>query len=259
MSGMRVGILVVLVAVVLASCSGDSSDNGSGTRVVGPADIADLADGEAVVTEGVLVITDQTRLCETILQSFPPQCAGAFVVLGDLQPDQVVDLRTATDSQGITTSWTAYPYVVSGTVDGGILVDVEGFDRVYPAVGSGMRVRLLPAQSPIFPTQLRSGELIWWAVDVTNLTDQSIPLTFGSGQVADVTLSQGDTVVYRWSDDRIFTQEINEVSFAGGDTAGATLNGDFSVPPGTYTMRAFITAVGAEDVVVEAPVEVIAP
>ena len=252
---------VLLLALVLAACTSDSpeSDTGEGARVVGPGDVGVLENGTQVVTEGVLVISDVARLCETIMPAMPPQCDGGFVVLADLQPDTVVDLRSATDSQGITGQWTGYPYAVSGTVDNGTLINVEGFDRVYPAVEGGLRLRLVAAQSPIFPQQLRSGEAIWFAIDAMNLTDQAIPMTFNNGQVAEVTLSRGDEEVYRWSTDRTFTQAINQIDFGGGEIAGATLRDDlFVVDPGTYTMRAWITADGA-DVVIEAPVEVIAP
>lgn len=254
--------LLVLLVLTAAACTsnGDAESTSETTTVAGPADIATMEDGTTVITEGVLVITDVARLCETIVGTIPPQCDGAFVVLSDLQVDDVVDLRSAPDPQGDTTHWANYPFVVNGTVDGGNLINVEGHDRVYPAADGGLRVRVLPAQSPVFPQQLRSGEAIWFAIDATNLTDQGIPMTFNSGQVAEVTLSDGDTEVYRWSTGRSFTQSVNDVEFPGGETSGATLRDNlFTVDPGTYTLRAWITAVGAEDIVVEVPVEVIAP
>ncbi len=146
---------------------------------------------------------------------------------------------------------------VTGTVDGGILVNVEVASRVYPAVGDGLRLRLLSSQSPFFPRQLRSGEEIRWAIDITNILDESIELTFTSGQVAEVTLSDGDTEVYQWGDGKIFTQEINEVELEADRTSGATLVDLFVVDPGTYTLRAWVVATGAESTVIEAPVEVI--
>ncbi len=255
-------ILLLLLALIAAACTGSSTDGdaASTNAVAGPADIATMEDGTTVVTEGVLVITDVPRLCETIVGTVPPQCDGAFVVLSDLQVDEVVDLRSAPGPQGVTTQWTNYPFVVSGTVDAGSLVDVTGFDRVYPAAEGGLRLRVLPAQTPVFPQQLRTGEAIWFAIDATNLTDQGIPMTFNSGQVAEVTLSDGDTEVYRWSTGHNFTQIVNEIDFPAGETSGATLRDNlFTVDPGTYTLRAWITAIGAEDLVVEFPVEVIAP
>ncbi|GMQ85524.1 MAG: hypothetical protein BMS9Abin07_1091 [Acidimicrobiia bacterium] len=72
-----------------------------------------------------------------------------------------------------------------------------------------------------------------------------------------MTLSDGDTEVYRWSDGKVFTQEVNELDFEAGRTSGATLVGTFVLDPGTYTLRAWVVAAGAENVVIEAPVEVI--
>ena len=97
-----------------------------------------------------------------------------------------------------------------------------------------------------------------WVIDATNVTDAAIPITFGSAQVAEVTVSDGSSELYRWSNGKTFTQAMQEVDFAAGRSAGATLADPFAVAPGTdYTLRAWITGIGAEDVVVTAPVEVI--
>ena len=75
-----------------------------------------------------------------------------------------------------------------------------------------------------------------------------------------LTVSDGDDELYRWSNEKAFTQAIHDVDLAPGVTSGATLIDPFSADPGTnYTLRGWITAIGASDVVVTAPVEVIAP
>jgi len=264
---MRRGIVVVAVGLTLvaAACadSSDSSDAGDETttnRIVEPGDVAAHPDGTQVVTQGVLVIADDTRLCDVILESAPPQCGGNSVVLGDLQRDDVVALQAPTDPEGQGVAWTTYPLPVTGTVQGGILVNTEIAGRIHTEEGNGLRVRLMSVQKPLFPRQLRSGEPIWWAIDVTNITDEPIPLTFGSSQVADVSISDGDTELYRWSNEKAFTQEIHDIQFAAGVTSGATLTDAFVTDPGTnYTLRGWVTAIGANDVVVTVPVEVIAP
>ena len=264
---MKRGIAAVVIglALIAAACSSSSDDGGvnadpTTNRVAAPGDIAALPDGTEVITQGVLVIADDTRLCDVLLESAPPACGGESAVLGDLQRDQVVALQAPTDPAGQGVAWTTYPLPIVGTVQGGILVNTAIAGRVYTEESNGLRVRLMPAQTPLFPRQLRSGEPIWWAIDLTNTSDASIPMTFGSGQVADVSISDGDTEIYRWSNETAFTQEIHDVEFAAGATSGATLTDAFESDPGTnYTLRGWITAIGASDVVVTAPVEVIAP
>jgi len=55
---------------------------------------------------------------------------------------------------------------------------------------------------------LASGETVWWVFDVTNVTDRSIDLTFSSGQIGDVVLSQDGAEKYRWSEGKAFTEAI---------------------------------------------------
>ena len=76
---MRSSLLVPVVglAVLIAAC-GDSGTSGSEPEIttkliVEPSEVADLDDGTEVITQGVLVIADDTRLCELIAESFPPQ------------------------------------------------------------------------------------------------------------------------------------------------------------------------------------------
>jgi len=264
----RLAAVVIGIALVAAACSGDSSDDSSDVieepattnRIASPGDVAVLPEGTEVITQGVIVIADEMRLCDVLNESAPPECGGNSVVLADLPREDIVALQAPTDPAGQGVAWTTYPVPVVGTVQGDVMVNTAIAGRVYIEESDGLRVRLMPAQQPLFPRQLRSGEPIWWAIDVTNVSEEAIPVTFGSGQVAEVTVSDGDDELYRWSNEKAFTQAIHDVDLAPGVTSGATLIDPFSADPGTnYTLRSWITAIGASDVVVTAPVEVIAP
>jgi hypothetical protein len=57
------------------------------------------------------------RLCEVLLESYPPQCGGASIPLADTSTVDPDELQTA---QGVT--WTDYPVTVLGEVVDGVLV-----------------------------------------------------------------------------------------------------------------------------------------
>ncbi len=84
-----------------------------------------LTVAEALATEatGILAVQgfyldDGTgpRLCETLAESFPPQCGGASLLLGDLTG---IDLGLL-QSSGSTT-WSDQPVVILGELDDGTL------------------------------------------------------------------------------------------------------------------------------------------
>lgn len=53
---------------------------------------------------------------------------------------------------------------------------------------------------------------------VTNVSEQPVELNFSSGQSFDVVVESGGTEIWRWSDDRLFTQAIRQVAIAAGET-----------------------------------------
>lgn len=102
--------------------SGDEDDLVSGpVSGVGPG----ISIGEALTSKltGPLLINgllhvqnDKARLCETLAESFPPQCAGRFLVVEGLDLMTVDGLR----SEGSVT-WSDQPVQILGTVEDEVL------------------------------------------------------------------------------------------------------------------------------------------
>lgn len=89
------------------------------------------------------------------------------------------------------------------------------------------------------------------AFTVQNAGVEPVELAFASGQVADFAVYDGDTEVWRWSDDRLFTQAIKTATLAPGESFTET--GTWADPvPGEYTATATLCA---RDVAVEAAAE----
>ena len=86
-----------------------------------------------------------------------------------------------------------------------------------------------------------------FTVSIRNDGDESVDLTFPTGQTADVVVRSTDDpaeVVWRWSDDRLFTQAIRQVTLAPGESLDEELT--WADPqPGTFRAEATLEATDA--------------
>lgn len=99
---------------------------------------------------------------------------------------------------------------------------------------------------------LTAGSPVEWRFVVRNQSDAPVSLTFSSGQDGDVVLlDDAEQVVYRWSEGRMFTQALRERALAAGEELRFTLEGTLDVAPGTYSLRATVSAEPAPPPVVE--------
>ena len=73
-----------------------------------------------LLINGNLHVGQLTRLCETLAESFPPQCGGRFLIVDGLELKTVEGLTT----EGSIT-WSDQPVQVLGTVDGEVLTIAE--------------------------------------------------------------------------------------------------------------------------------------
>ena len=101
---------------LLAGCGEDQSP-GSAER---PLTIAEALreDVEGPVRVGGILIADgvAVRLCSAILESYPPQCGGPWLVVRGLD---VVGDSNMEQAKGI--AWTSRPATLVGEVDHGVL------------------------------------------------------------------------------------------------------------------------------------------
>jgi hypothetical protein len=59
---------------------------------------------------------------------------------------------------------------------------------------------------------------VYFALQVTNASDQPLSLEFTSGQSFDFAVAREGRVVWRWSDDQMFTQALRSERLAPGET-----------------------------------------
>lgn len=124
---MRTILLMVLAAALLGGCGdGEAEPPGAGAAAPGEA----LTVSEALATDasepllvrGALVAVDgqPPRLCEVLLESFPPQCGQPALVLEGADLSAFGPLQT---EGGVT--WSDDQVSVLGTVDGTTLTVLD--------------------------------------------------------------------------------------------------------------------------------------
>jgi hypothetical protein len=220
--------LVLAVIVLIAACGGGESG----------------ADTEKA-SGFIFVDSTGSQLCDSMMESYPPQCGGQSVKLLDLNPEAVVALISPDDPAVAPVSWTGYQAGVEGDPVESGLSNVVLTDPVHRSGSDGLVLRTADLG-------LIVGEPAAWPFDLTNGTDTDTTLTFTSGQRMELTLSNDSGEVYRWSADMMFTQAIEEVALPAGATSPYMLYAEpIDLPPGDYTAKAWVTALETTDVVLE--------
>ena len=105
--------LAVAIAAALGLTGAACGDDDAETITT----IADASDGNgAVELEGFVVeVDDVAKLCEALLESFPPQCGEPFVTIANIDE---LDAVFATEQN---VRWTDLAVSVVGTVEAGVL------------------------------------------------------------------------------------------------------------------------------------------
>ena len=85
-----------------------------------------------------------------------------------------------------------------------------------------------------------------FALQVTNAGGAPVELEFPSGQTHDFVVSRAGAELWRWSEGRMFTQALQQVTLAPGETRA--FEGSWRVPAGTsgeLEARGFLAARGS--------------
>jgi hypothetical protein len=230
---MRRRLLVILGLLLVSSACGSSDRQGA----VGGAPL--LTPAEAQGREGVVAVQgflwarpadDDFRLCELALESFPPQCGDPQVSLREID---VTGIAGIDFSQNVF--W-AEQVRARGELTEGTL-SVEAIELNSMDASTGLTYRLL------VPVEVTSGAVEFVAL-LTNSSTQPVGLTFGSGQSAEVVLTDPETggQVYKWSADLGFDMAIREISISPGETMRIPLSeATFDLPAGVFELESWLT------------------
>jgi hypothetical protein len=101
-------VLLVALVLTLSGCGSDNGEAGSSTPASGPQPFE--------FTGYLFRVEGETKICDAILESYPPQCGGESYTVTGLDVTGV-DLQEA---QGV--AWTDEPVTLKGVLEGGTLV-----------------------------------------------------------------------------------------------------------------------------------------
>ena len=114
--------LLAATALLLAACdSSEDEPTSPPSNATGPGiSIADALTSDSdqpLLVNGAIVATAQdTRLCDVLMESYPPQCGGPYLIVEGLDLATVDNLQEAS---GV--SWTDFPFQLLGTVENGVI------------------------------------------------------------------------------------------------------------------------------------------
>jgi hypothetical protein len=232
--------LVGMAGAALIACSACSSGAGGdgGDEVLTIDQALNAERGATVRVQGSLVANETTTvLASVLLESYPPQAGGATLTLQGLDLASLVGLSSTAGEPGLAqVSWSDYPLVLEGVIDDGTL-EITETPKAVEATETGVKVRFsagVPA--------LTAGETAWWVLDVSNLAEVPMDLTFANGQKGDVTLAQDGVEKYRWGEGKVFIQSVTVSTLQPGESMAVVFNDRLEVAPGDYDVTAVVTA-----------------
>ncbi len=231
-------LLAASVFAALAPGCGGSGGVADASEVVSIEQALASKDGTLVRVRGHVVATEATvALADALLESYPPQAGGAVLPVTGLDLADLVGLSsTAAQPELAQVSWTDYLVTLEGVIEAGTL-EVDAAPRAVEGSTAEAKVRF---SLPVEP--LVSGEVAWWVFDVSNVTGGPLDVTFASGQICEVVLSQAGVEKYRWSKGKAFAEVIMVDTLESGGTMPYVFNDIIGVPPGDYDLTASVTA-----------------
>lgn len=228
----KLALLAVLALVAGACGAGDRQGAVGGAPLLTPAE-AQGRDG-LVAVQGFLWTRPgdgQFRLCEAVLESFPPQCGEPAINVTGVDVTEVAGIDF---SQNVF--W-AEAVRARGQLANGTL-DVEEIELNTKDSRNGLIFRL------VLPVEGKAGSIDFVAL-LTNSSTVPIDVKFASGQSADVMLFDVETGenVYTWSATRSFDQATRQESIEAGQTLRFVLAEEqLNLPAAAYDIQSRLTS-----------------
>ena len=138
--------------------------------------------------------------------------------------------------------------VAAGSV--GLLILGLTASPAAPAPSSRVDVKGVTLEARLDKAIYSPGELVGFALAVTNRGTEQVTFQFPTGQMFDFVVTREAQQVWQWSRGRVFTQALTTLSLSPGETKTFADHWDQrdargqEVPPGVYEMAAIFPAAG---------------
>ncbi|MDH5461842.1 MAG: ABC transporter substrate-binding protein [Candidatus Bathyarchaeota archaeon] len=103
----------------------------------------------------------------------------------------------------------------------------KNFGKKLESPTASCRQHGLEFSMTIKNTRIRIGDTVEVTLTLTNISNESVTIWFGSGQSFDLYLYQSGLPAARWSDDKAFFQWVWDVKLEGGESFSETLQWNF--------------------------------
>jgi len=233
-------LLLAVLGLLAAACgAGDRQGAVGGAPLLTPSE-AQGRDG-LVAVQGFLWARPgdgQFQLCESVLESFPPQCGQPAVTVTGIDLTEIAGIDF---SQNVF--WAEGVRARGRLTDGSLAV--EEIELNTKDSRNGLIYRL------VLPVEGEPGVLNFVAL-LTNSSTAPVEVRFNSGQSADVTLLNTETgaTVYTWSATRSFDQAIRQETINPGETVRYVLTEDqLDLASGPYDLRSSLTSPNSPGIV----------
>ena len=226
-------VLAAALLLVAAGCGGSDRQGAvGGAPLLTPAE----ADGRAglVAVQGFLWARpgdNVFRLCDAVLESFPPQCGEPAVAVTGLDVTGIAGIEF---SQNVF--WAEGVRARGDLADGTLAAEAVELSSSDDVTGISFRL--------VVPVEATAGPLDFVAY-VTNGALAPTDLRFPDGQSAEVILALPDTgaEVFRWSSGRTFDQAVRDVVLQPGESRRFVLSTEsLGLEPGVYDLTTRLTA-----------------
>jgi len=167
------------------------------------------------------------------------------VLYGDINNDGIVNIEDITIIAKAFGSYPGHPrWNAIADIDKNGIINIIDVAKVAMEFGkkvesstASCRQNGLKFSMTLENTRVRIGDTVGITLTLTNISNETMTIWFGSGQSFDLYLCQSGLTIAKWSDDKAFLQMVWDAKLERGESLSETLQWNFyTYDPNGYTL-----------------------